>query len=190
MPIPARGDDAARTLRLSTTLLAALLAVAGCEGGADAPADSAGDTVPVAGEAGVEAAAADGLAVLDPWIRVAIMPDPDPAADAPPVNSAAYMVLRNATDQADALVAVESALADTVELHTVSMDDGIMRMRAVEEVAVPERGEAVLAPGGFHIMLIGLHAPLVEGDTAGLTLRFRSGRTLELTAPIRRSPPR
>ena len=106
------------------------------------------------------------------------------------MNSAAYLVIRNATEEDDALVAVESDLADTIELHTVSMDGGIMRMRAVEDVPVPAGGEAVLAPGGFHVMLIGLHAPLVEGDTAALTLRFRSGRTLEVTAPVRRGPVR
>jgi periplasmic copper chaperone A len=192
-----RGDDARPGHpRLLPVLLAALLAVPGCDGGGDAREggvardDADRDTVqpaglPVAGDSAVA-----GLAAIDPWVRVAIMPDSDGGPDSPPVNSAAYLVLHNASDEDDALVAVESTLADTVELHTVSMVGGIMRMRAVEDLAVPAGGEAVLAPGGFHIMLIGLHAPLVEGDTAELTLRFRSGRTLSVTAPIRRAPPR
>lgn len=186
---PSLPYDAARPRRRPRScpaLLAALLALSAC--GADTGGEEGGEVArhqaadrPAAGPA-----ADSGLTAVDPWVRVAIMPDSAPAEGAPPVNGAAYLVLRNGTGEDDALVAVESAVSDTVELHTVSMDDGIMRMRAVDAVPVPAGGEGVLAPGGFHIMLIGLHAPLLEGDTVQLTLRLQSGRTLQLAAPVRR----
>lgn len=181
--------------------LLALIALPACD--TDAPADTAPDaraasasasTSPGAGAAaagaGVVAATADGIAAVDPWARVAIMPEPPAEGPAPPVNSAAYLVLRNGTADADALLAVETPVADTAEIHNVTMDDGVMRMRAVDSVAVPAGGQTALEPGGFHVMLIGLRKPLQEGDSVPLTLRLRSGRTLQLTAPVRRGPVR
>jgi copper(I)-binding protein len=97
-------------------------------------------------------------------------------------------VLRNGTDEDDGLLGVETPVADTAEIHTVSMDGDVMRMRPVPEVPVPAGGEAVLRPGGYHVMLIGVRGPLEEGDTVPLTLRLRSGRTLRLAAPVRRGP--
>ena len=142
---------------------------------------------PVAEAAAVGTVA--GVAVQSPWVRVAIVPEGSDAPDAPPVNSAAYMVLTNASEAADALVAVETEIADTAEVHSVTMDDGVMRMRPVDSVAVPAAGEAVLEPGGFHIMLIGIRRPLAEGDSVPLRVRLRSGAVIDLTAPVLRSPP-
>ncbi len=162
--------------------LALVVALAACQG--DVPEASE------VGEIGAEeGAAAAGFAAVGPWVRTAVVPEGAGEPGAPPVNSAAYLVIRNPGPEADALVAVETAAADTAELHSVSMTEGVMRMRPVDSVAVAAGGEAVLEPGGFHVMLIGLRAALAEGDTVPLTLRFRSGRTLEVMAPVRRSPP-
>jgi periplasmic copper chaperone A len=158
-------------------LLACAVALAGCGEAPDAGAD--GDT----------AAAEIGITATNPWVRVAIMPEGSDAPGAPPVNSAGYLVLANPTGDADALVTVETAVSDTAELHTVSMADGVMRMRAVDSIPVPAGGGAVLRPGGYHIMFIGLRAPLVEGDSVDLRLRLRSGRVIDITAPVLRSPP-
>lgn len=200
-----RLDPLARRRRLAPLALVLLLGAAttGCagdDGAADRPgaSDSAGTADAAATPPGASAsasgasphAAADGIAAMDPWVRVAIVPEPPATGEAPPVNSAAYVRLTNATDSADALVGVETALADTAEIHSVSMDGGVMRMRAVDSVVVPAGGEAVLEPGGYHVMLIGLREPLEEGATVALTLRLRSGRVLELSAPVRRQPPR
>lgn len=129
------------------------------------------------------------VGVLNPWVRVAIVPEGSDAPDAPPVNSAAYFVLANPTGEADALVGVETEIADTAEIHSVTMDEGVMRMRPVDSVAVPAAGEAVLEPGGYHIMLIGLRRALAEGDSVGLRLQLRSGEVIDVTAPVLRSPP-
>lgn len=163
-------------------VLAVVVVLAGSAACGEAP-DRADDAAP----AGNETAA---VTAVGPWVRVAIVPEGSDAPDAPPVNSAAYLVLRNATGEADALVAVAAAVSDTAEIHTVTMTDGVMRMRAVDSVPLPAGGEAVLEPGGYHVMLIGLRGPLVEGDTVALRLSLRSGRTLDVAAPVLRAPPR
>jgi copper(I)-binding protein len=54
----------------------------------------------------------------------------------------------------------------------VERDGEVMRMREVAAIPVPARGSVTLQPGGLHLMLIGLTAPLVVGDTIPVTLRF------------------
>lgn len=171
-----------------TAVLTAVMAAAGlgalgaCEGGAPGASEAGG----VGGE-GVRGGA--GLAVVEPWVRTAIAPGAGGLSGTAPVNSAAYVVIRNPGAEPDALVSVETEVADTAELHSVTMDAGIMRMRAVDSVPVPARGEAALEPGGRHVMLIGIRRPLEEGDSVPLTLRFRSGASVDVVAPVRRSPP-
>ena len=163
-------------------MLAGVLVIAAC---GEVPEDA-----DPGAEAEAEAAAETGMiTATNPWVRLAIIPEGSDAPDAPPVNSAAYLVLTNPTDRADALVAVETAVADTAEIHSVTLDDGVMRMRPVDSVPVPAGGEAVLEQGGYHVMLIGLAGPLAEGDTVDLRLRLRSGGVIEVAAPVRRSPP-
>ena len=174
---------ASATFLALSTLFAAGANLTGCE----APE---GDPEEVGAETPAEhAAGAIGFTAVDPWVRTAIRPEGSDVEGAPPVNSAAYLVIRNPGEQDDALVAVDAAMADTVEIHSVTMDDGVMRMRPVDSVAIPAGGEAVLEPGGYHIMLIGIRDALAEGDSVPLTLRFRSGATVDVTAPVRRSPP-
>jgi copper(I)-binding protein len=190
----------------SRSLLAALVAgvaaaasvPAACDGGApaadpdrpaDRGADPADDRAPVRA---VDPGAREGVVAAEgAWVRAAIVPASDgsgPGTPAP-ANTAAYLTLRNASDVADALVGVQSPIADTAELHHATMADGVMRMRPVDSVAVPAGGSAVLEPGGYHVMLVGLRSAVGAGDTVALTLRLRSGRVLELAAPVRRSPP-
>ncbi len=188
-----------RRVGASFVAAAAIGALAGCTGDAGDAGEGAGaDTgAEAAVEAGAGAAAGagavvaetGGLAAVGPWVRAAIVPEGSDAPDAPPVNSAAYLVLRNAGEADDAIVAVETDVAETVELHTVTMAEGVMRMRQVESIPVPAAGEAVLEPGGYHVMLIGITRPLEEGDTVPLTLRLESGAVLELSAPVLRAPP-
>lgn len=105
----------------------------------------------------------------------------------PPVvpNSAAFMTLKNAGTGDRQLVAVSSPAAQTVELHTHINDEGVMRMRRVEAIAVPANGMTELKPGGLHIMLLGLHQPLKPGDQIGLTLQFADGSSESLSIPVR-----
>lgn len=113
------------------------------------------------------------LAILQPWTRAA-------GANG---NGAAFMRLRNAGAQPDRLVSASTPVARVVELHTVIREGDAMRMRPVQDIAVAPGATVELRPGGFHVMLIGLNAPLAQGSRVPLTLRFeRAGEVqVELT---------
>ncbi len=74
---------------------------------------------------------------------------------------------------ADRLVDVEYDQAARAELHTHLHENGRMKMRQVDGIDVPAGGEAVLQPGGDHIMLMGLNAALKSGEMHALVLVFR-----------------
>ncbi|GAB4574095.1 MAG: hypothetical protein Kow0077_18920 [Anaerolineae bacterium] len=103
-----------------------------------------------------------------------------------PAVSAAYLTLTNSGGAADRLVGAETDAATVVEIHTVEMDNGVMRMRPVADgIEVPAGGSISLEPGGYHLMLIDLTRDLVAGETIALTLHFASGKTLQVEAEVR-----
>lgn len=94
------------------------------------------------------------------------------ATAGPARNGAAFLTVKNAGVEADRLVGAKAPVADRVELHTHLHENGVMKMRQIEAVEVPAGGEAALQPGGDHVMLMGLKAPLKEGESFPLTLVF------------------
>jgi len=105
----------------------------------------------------------------------------------PPVspNGAAYLSLRNTGSAADALVGAQTPVAARAEVHEHAMEGGVMRMRRVESLDLPP-GEAVrMEPGGLHLMLLDLKAPLRRGQHFPLTLRFRDSPDLEVEVEVR-----
>lgn len=90
----------------------------------------------------------------------------------------AFMTISNTGRNADRLLSGSSPVANEVQLHTMSLDGGVMRMRQVQGgLNVPAHGKLELKPGAFHIMFIGLKHPLRQGERVPLTLRFqRAGR--------------
>lgn len=115
------------------------------------------------------AAAERGVEAVNPWSRPA-------AAGA---NGAGFVTLVN-HGKADALVGVETPAAASVELHASSMSGGVMSMARETRVALPAGGQVSFAPGGRHIMLVGLKQALRTGDRVPATLRFASGATLKV----------
>lgn len=98
--------------------------------------------------------------------------------------SAAYMTITTEGD-ADRLIAASSPAAMRVELHTHEVDaSGVARMRQVPAIPVQADTPAVLAPGGLHVMLMGLTAPLVAGDSIELTLTFEAAGSVTVTVPV------
>jgi hypothetical protein len=84
-----------------------------------------------------------------------------------------YLAIRNSGKEPDRLVSVSSAAATSVEVHEMATKDGVMTMRPVEGGLVIAPGQTVtLAPGGFHLMLMGLKEPLQQGRPVGITLEF------------------
>ncbi|HZH46134.1 MAG TPA: copper chaperone PCu(A)C [Roseococcus sp.] len=102
-----------------------------------------------------------GIAIEAPWTRAAGQGG----------QGAGYLTIRNA-GPADRLLAASTPAAARLELHNVERDGEVMRMREVAAIPVPARGSVTLQPGGLHLMLIGLTAPLVAGETIPVTLRF------------------
>jgi copper(I)-binding protein len=102
------------------------------------------------------------------------------------VAASGYLVVHNHGAVADTLASVTTAAADSVSLHE-SMDhgDGVMMMMPLEWMAIPAGDSVVFAQGGRHLMLERFAKPLVIGDSVRLTFTFRSGRVLEVTAPVR-----
>lgn len=150
-------------------------------------------------------AGADSITVRDPWVRaMAAGGEMEMETDADAMSeemgeemgemdhggstSAAYMTLVNGSATADALVRAATDAAEVVELHTVIMEENVMRMRPVEQIEVPANGETELRPGGFHVMLIGLQRDLNAGDTVDLTLTFENAGEITVSAPVQMAP--
>ena len=99
-------------------------------------------------------------------------------------TGAVFVTVRNTGDAGDRLIAARTEAAARAELHTHVRDGEVMRMRRIAAVEVPAGGTAKLAPGGGHVMLMGLEAPLVEGETLSLTLVFEGAGAIDLEVPI------
>jgi copper(I)-binding protein len=115
------------------------------------------------------------LRVTAPWAR---------ATAGPVKTGAVYLTLSNHGKRADELVAVASPSARRATLHTHLMAGGVMKMRPLERIEVGPGASSVLAPGGLHIMLMGLKAPLVEGGRFPLTLTFARAGTVEIQIEV------
>ncbi|MFM5082942.1 copper chaperone PCu(A)C [Aeromonas veronii] len=99
-------------------------------------------------------------------------------------NTAAFMVLKNDADQPVRLVVAASAAAGRAELHTHLHENGVMKMRQVENIEIPAKGEAVLKPGSLHIMLFEV-GTLSEQTPFPLTLTMDDGQKLDLSLPVK-----
>jgi copper(I)-binding protein len=130
-------------------------------------------------------AAAGGPAVAHDFKLGPLRIDHPYATPTPPgaVNGAAYLRgIRNTGEQADHLVGASTPVASTVEIHRSVIDaQNVMRMRAIEGIALPPKGEVQLRHGGeHHLMLIGLKQPLKDGDRFPMTLRFEKAGEREV----------
>ena len=95
-------------------------------------------------------------------------------------NSAVFFVIEN-PGREDVLVSVSSQVADAVEMHRTSMQEGVMKMDQQMSVQIPQ-GKTEFKPGDLHVMLIGLTEDLVVGDTFEITLDFENGGEQTITA--------
>ena len=113
------------------------------------------------------------LEILQPWARASLT-----------VNGAAYLELANHGSTLDRLVAVTTPVAARAELHEHQMDGGVMKMRPVDGIDIAPGGTAVLKPGGYHVMLMGLKQPLKAGTHFPLTLTFAKAGKLEIDVTV------
>lgn len=99
--------------------------------------------------------------------------------------SAGYLTIVNSGAAADRLTGVASPRATGVEMHTMSMDGSVMEMRQIEFADVPAGGTTSFAPGGNHLMFIGVTAPFADGEDIPVTLTFEHAGTIDATLPVR-----
>lgn len=94
-----------------------------------------------------------------------------------------YLTIENKGSLPDRLLSASTGAARKIEIHEMGLSDGIMTMRPMQNGLVIEPGKVVkFAPGGRHLMLMGLTAPLVEGDLIAVTLTFETAG--QLTVPF------
>ena len=112
--------------------------------------------------------------IEDPWAR----------ATAPGAKvGAGYLKITSGA--ADRLVGANTPAAERVELHVVVKDGDVMRMREVKAYDIPAKGGFELKPGGAHLMLVELKAPLKEGTKVPVTLRFEKAGEVKVELQVR-----
>lgn len=103
------------------------------------------------------------------------------------VAAGAYLSIENKGKAADKLLRAASPAAGLVELHSMSMDGNVMRMRAVPSIDVAAGATVKLAPGGLHVMLQDLKRPLKEGERIPMTLVFERAGEVKVELAVQKS---
>ena len=119
---------------------------------------------------------AGNLVIGHPYARATVPGQP---------SGGAYMSIENTGKQADRLVGVASPVAKATEIHTMSMEGNVMRMREVSAVDIKPLEKVAMKPGdGYHIMLIGLSQPLKAGEKFPLTLTFEWAGKVDVSVVV------
>ena len=127
----------------------------------------------LAAGAGAHEFTAGDLVIDHPW---------SPPTLAGQAQGAVYLTVRNTGETPDRLVGARTDAAAHAEFHVSEItDEGVARMTPRDDIAVPAGGQAVFAPGGAHIMLIDLAAPMALEDHLTLTLSFEHAGDVEVT---------
>ncbi len=96
-----------------------------------------------------------------------------------------YLTIENKGTSADKLVGVTGDVSPKIEVHEMSMNNGVMKMRPVEGGLTIDPGKTVkLAPNGYHLMIMDLKSPLKQGDKLPLTLQFEKAGKVAVTLDV------
>ncbi|MBO1520097.1 copper chaperone PCu(A)C [Oceanisphaera pacifica] len=115
------------------------------------------------------------LDIAHPWAR-----------PLPPVATVGvtYFTVSNQSDTDDVLLSAESPVSETVEIHTHVKEGDMMKMRKLDELAIPAHKEVILAPGGHHLMLMNLKEVPTEGERFPVTLHFKEAGSVEVEVAV------
>jgi len=122
--------------------------------------------------------AEDGIIITDAWVRVSL-----PGQQV----GAAYLTIESKTSAH--ITHASSPASNSVEIHAMQVNNGVMQMRALTDLPLEAGKPTRLAPGGLHLMLIGLKDPLVEGSQIEISLDIESAgktSTVHFKAPVRK----
>jgi copper(I)-binding protein len=112
------------------------------------------------------------LHIGHPWARATVPGQP---------SGGAYLSIENTGKTSDKLVSASSPIARSTEIHTMSMEGDVMKMREVGSIEIKPAEKIAMQPGnGYHIMMIGLSQPLKTGDKIPMTLTFEKAGKLEV----------
>ena len=103
--------------------------------------------------------------------------------------AAGYVTITNPAGAADHLLSATSPRAERVEVHEMSMDGAVMRMRQLQRLEIPAHGEVRLGPGGNHLMFFGVREPFAQGQEIPVRLVFEHAGAIDVTLPVRRTAP-
>ena len=117
------------------------------------------------------------MVVSGPWIKA-----PVPGQ----VIAAGYLSVENRGAGEEVLLGIECADAAAVEMHEMFHESDMMKMRKLEQAVLPGHSTLAFAPGGAHLMLLGLRRQLKEGDTVGLTLHFKQAGDRTISVPVKK----
>ena len=145
------------TTHVPALLLGTVLVAAAC--GGNAPADRP----------------ARGLVLRDGWARAT-----DSGA-----TGGAYLVLENRDTTPVSITGVSTAAADAAELHETMVHDGVAHMMPHADVTIAPGATLAMAPGGMHLMLVGMRRAVAEGDTVAVVLQFTRGAGDADSLPVR-----
>lgn len=96
-----------------------------------------------------------------------------------------FLSIENTGTEADRLVSATSSVAKDTQIHEMAMEGDVMKMRALTDGLEIPAGETItLAPGGFHLMFLGLNQAFVEGETVTVTLTFEKAGTVDVVLPV------
>jgi periplasmic copper chaperone A len=124
----------------------------------------------------VPALAQSSIQIEQPWSR---------ATPSGAKTAAVYMTIDNKSGTADRLTGASSDVADKLQIHEMKVENGVMQMREIAGgLPIPANGSAVLKPGGYHVMLIGLKKPLSAGEKFPVTLNFEKAGNISLTVSV------
>jgi copper(I)-binding protein len=116
------------------------------------------------------------LQISQPWARAT-------PASAP--AGGGFLKITNGGTTPDRLVSATSPAADIVQVHEMKMDGSVMRMREVEKgLEIPAGGGVTLAPGGYHLMMMGLKGPLKQGAKVPVKLVFEKAGSIEIELSV------
>jgi periplasmic copper chaperone A len=113
------------------------------------------------------------IQVDNPWARASVGK-----------TGAIYLTIKNTGGTDDRLVSAATPAADQAQLHIEINDNGVMKMRPLSAIDVKANSTVTLAPGGMHVMLVGLKQPLKEGQSFPLTLTFAKAGQIDATVMV------
>jgi len=116
------------------------------------------------------------LEIGQPWARAT-----PPSAPA----GGGFLKITNTGSTPDRLVSASSPAAELVQVHEMKMEGNVMRMREVDKgLEIPAGGSVTLAPGSYHLMMMGLKAPLKQGSPVPLTLVFEKAGKIDVELAV------